>query len=86
MEPTAIHYGLGTQDGYCYLRDVHRLERKDKVAREIRARVAGRSEVAHRWVKQKRQNIERRIDKIGMLGVLPGRLLRHLKVEGLESR
>lgn len=85
-EPIAIHYGLNTQEGYPYLRDVRRLELKEKVAAEWRARITGRSEVTRRWLERKWQNIERRTETIGSLGILPGRLLRRLDVEELNSQ
>ncbi|MCS3940533.1 hypothetical protein GGP84_003185 [Salinibacter ruber] len=86
VAPTAIHYGIGTQDGYCYLRDVRRLELKGGIAAEWRARATARSEAASRWVKRKWQNIEERTEEVGPLGVLPGRLLRRLQIEGPDSR
>jgi hypothetical protein len=85
-EPIAIHYGLNTQEGYLYLRDVRRLELKEKVAAEWRARITGRSEATRRWLERKWQNIERRTEAIGPLGILPGRFLRRLDVEGLNSQ
>lgn len=78
VKPTAIHYGLGTQDGYCYLRDVNRLEQKGTPMAEVRARVAGRAETSRRWAKRKWRNVRTRVEEMGPIGVLPGRVLRRL--------
>jgi len=78
VEPTAIHYGLGTQDGYCYLRDVRRLEQKGDPLAEGRARLGAAAESAGHWGREKWRNVRNRVQEMGTIGVLPGRVLRRM--------
>lgn len=84
VESAAVHYPIGTHDGYCYLRDVHRLEFKEQPAAELRARVAAGVEIVSRPMAQKWENVRTRVSEIGPLGVLPGRVLRRFDIGGIE--
>jgi hypothetical protein len=80
VNPSAIHYPIGTQDGFCYLRDVNRLERKGAAAAELWAQVAGRLEAMHRWRRRKWENVRHRVGEMGLIGILPGRVLRRFGI------
>jgi hypothetical protein len=75
-EPTSIHFPIGTQDSFCYLRDMNRLELQDSLAAEWRAQLRGRGEAVSRTLRQKWSNVRGRVGEMGILGVLPGRILR----------
>jgi len=83
-EPVVVHYGLGTQNGYHYLRDINRLELKEAPAAELRARARAILEYMGYWGRQKLKNIQRRVREMGLIGLLPGRVLRRLGIGDLE--
>ena len=83
-QPTLIHYPIGTQRGYYYLRDINRLELHDAPAAELRARVWAASEYVRYWGRQKIENTQRRVRKMGPIGLLPGRVLRRLGIGDLK--
>ncbi len=83
-EPTAIHYPIGTQNGYWYLRDLNRLEVEGTVATEWRARARAVWEYARYWGRQKWDNVQSRVQEIGLIGLLPGRVLRRLNIGNMR--
>jgi hypothetical protein len=84
QEPTAIHYGLGTQNGYQYLRDVNRLELEGAVAGDWRARARAAWEYTRYWGGRKWNNVWDRVEDMGLAGLLPGRVLRRLGIGDMK--
>lgn len=80
VKPKAIHYPIGTQDGFYYLRDVSRLELREAPMTEFRAQLSGALETTRRWMRRKSSNVRNRVREMGPLGILPGRVLRRFGV------
>ena len=80
VEPAVIHFNIGMQRSYVYQRELHRLAYEHSFLGSARASILGRAKSIRLEGKRKLDGAESRIREIGLIGMLPGRILRQLNI------
>jgi len=78
MELQGVPFNVEIQESYVYQRELYRLELEGTIAADMKAEVAATAKRAYFVASQKWNRVRNRVREKGAIGVIPGRVLRHM--------